>query len=496
MRRGSSTSTSSALPDTACPPERTAAQHDGTCRSHRATNQTLRRPRGGPRPGVDRRTGRDLRLPRSERCREDDHAADGARHPQTDGRSHLSLGAAARGRPTGGEAARRRGGRARLHPRPPHSRRVPAVLRRPLRSPASRRAHWDTAGTAGPARVSDAAGPRFLARHETEAGTGQKPAARTRSAAPRRAGLRTRPAWRRGGAPSAVGAEPPWGDDLHLVASPLRGRADGAPGRDHAPGPADPARHDSGAARVAPPGAGAGGGTARSGAAPGGTAAGAAGGARGAGQWPARGRDRNAGRRSPRIHFTGGGGCGRGHRGHAGARTDPRRGVSHADGRGGGPMDVVAGVRGDTRARAMWRTAGRPAAAMIRLELLSTLTALAPYLVVAVAAALAGRVRPAIFAVLELTLGAVGVQVAREVLVRLPAPEFHVNPVYLLRWVAFAVSSVTQWLLPFGYVDRELTVMLRGDLPGALGAAAAGSVYAVLVLVLAAAALQRTGIRR
>ena len=290
-------------------------------------------------------------------------------------------------------------------------------------------------------------------------------------------------------------------------------------------------------------------------------------------------------------------------------------------------MDVVAGVRGDTRARAMWRTAGRPAAAMIRLELLSTLTALAPYLVVAVAAALAGfilqndlhrvqedgllvignpfavslyggvvllsvylagsaaiavarereqgavellcygpvsalsyllaklaghtlqyaflavllvgcylllavatglhlggttllamalsigpaaasaalgllaaalvrRVRPAIFAVLGLTLGAVGLQVAREVLVRLPAPEFHVNPVYVLRWVAFAVSSVTQWLLPFGYVDRELTVMLRGDLPGALGAAAAGSVYAVLVLVLAAAALQRTGIRR
>jgi len=66
----------------------------------------------------------------------------------------------------------------------------------------------------------------------------------------------------------------------------------------------------------------------------------------------------------------------------------------------------------------------------------------------------------------------------------------------VLRWVAFAVSSVTQWLLPFGYVYRELTVMLRGDLPGALGAAAAGSVYAVLVLVLAAAALQRTGIRR
>src|SRR5207244_6059933 len=103
-----------------------------------------------------------------------------------------------------------------------------------------------------------------------------------------------------------------------------------------------------------------------------------------AGQWPARGRDRDAGRRSPRIHFTGGGGCGRCHRGYACTRTHPRRGVSHADGRGGGPMDVVAGVRGATRARAIWGAAGRPAAAMIRLELLSTLTALAPYLVVAV----------------------------------------------------------------------------------------------------------------
>jgi len=137
-------------------------------------------------------------------------------------------------------------------------------------------------------------------------------------------------------------------------------------------------------------------------------------------------------------------------------------------------LAVVTGLHlGGTTLLAMALSIG-PAAASVALGLL--------------VAALVRRVRPAIFAVLGLTLGAVGVQVAREVLVRLPAPEFHVNPVYLLRWVAFAVSSVTQWLLPFGYVDRELTVMLRGDLPGALGAAA--------VLVLAAAALQRTGIRR
>src|SRR5439155_21723679 len=92
----------------------------------------------------------------------------------------------------------------------------------------------------------------------------------------------------------------------------------------------------------------------------------------------------------PRIEYIVGGGGGRGHRVHSRERTHPRRGVSHVDGRGGGPMDVIAGVRGATRASAIWGAAGRPAAAMIRLELLSTLTALAPYLVVAVAAALAG----------------------------------------------------------------------------------------------------------
>ena len=290
-------------------------------------------------------------------------------------------------------------------------------------------------------------------------------------------------------------------------------------------------------------------------------------------------------------------------------------------------MDVVAAARGAMRARSTWWTAGRPTAAMVRLEAFSALTALAPYLVVAVAAAFAGfilqndihrvqedgllvigdpfavslyggvlllavylastaamavarereqgavellsygpvsarsyllaklaghivqyaflavllvgcylllavvtglhlgattllalglslgpaaaaaalgllvaafvrRVRPAIFAVLGLALGAVGLQVAREVLVRLPAPEFHVNPVYVLRWAAVAVSSITQWVLPFGYVDRELTVMLRGDLAAAAGEAVVGALYALAVLFLAAAALDRTGIRR
>ncbi len=111
-------------------------------------------------------------------------------------------------------------------------------------------------------------------------------------------------------------------------------------------------------------------------------------------------------------------------------------------------------------------------------------------------AALVRRVRPTVLAVLGLALGAVGLQVAREILTRLPAPEFHVNPVQVLRWAAVAVSSVTQWVLPFGYVDRELSVMLRGDLAGALGAALAAAVYAAVVLVLAGAGLDRTGIRR
>src|SRR3989454_12066788 len=53
-------------------------------------------------------------------------------------------------------------------------------------------------------------------------------------------------------------------------------------------------------------------------------------------------------------------------------------------------MGVVAGVRDATRIRSAWIISGRPTAAMIRLDLFSTLTALAPYLVVAVAAALAG----------------------------------------------------------------------------------------------------------
>lgn len=290
-------------------------------------------------------------------------------------------------------------------------------------------------------------------------------------------------------------------------------------------------------------------------------------------------------------------------------------------------MGVVADARVATRIRSVWRTSGRPTAAMIRLDLFSTLTALAPYAVVAVAAALAAfilqndlhrvqedgllvigdpfavslyggvlllsvylaasaalavarereqgtvellaygpvsafsyqlakftshvlqyafllalllgaylllavmtglhlrstallamalsigpaaaatalgllvaalvrRVRPTILAVLGLALGAVGLQVAREVLARLPAPEFHVNPVQVLRWAAFTISSITQWLLPFGYIDRVLSVMLRGDLIGAFGAAVGACAYAAVVLILATAALDRTGIRR
>jgi len=111
-------------------------------------------------------------------------------------------------------------------------------------------------------------------------------------------------------------------------------------------------------------------------------------------------------------------------------------------------------------------------------------------------AAVVRRVRPTVLAVLGLAVGAVGVQVAREILIRLPAPEFHVNPVQALRWAAVAVSSITQWALPFGYVDRELSGMLRGDLAGALGTTAGAIGYAAVALALAAAGLERTGIRR
>lgn len=111
-------------------------------------------------------------------------------------------------------------------------------------------------------------------------------------------------------------------------------------------------------------------------------------------------------------------------------------------------------------------------------------------------ASLLRRLRPAMLVALGLSIVAVGLQMAREVLIRLPAPEFHVNPVLLLRWAVFAISSVTQWVLPFGYLDRELSAMLRGDAAAALAAAVGGSIYATAALLMAAAALERTGLRR
>jgi len=111
-------------------------------------------------------------------------------------------------------------------------------------------------------------------------------------------------------------------------------------------------------------------------------------------------------------------------------------------------------------------------------------------------AALVRRVRPAVLVVLAVALGAVGLQLAREVLVRLPAPEFHVNPVLVLRWAAVAMSSITGWVLPFGYIDRELSAVLRGDPAAAWLATGAAGVYAAVVLVLSAISLDRTGVRR
>lgn len=111
-------------------------------------------------------------------------------------------------------------------------------------------------------------------------------------------------------------------------------------------------------------------------------------------------------------------------------------------------------------------------------------------------AALLRRVRSTVLVTLGVTLGAVGLQVAREVLARLPPPALHVNPVLVLRWAAFAISSVTQRTLPYGYVDREITAILGGDLTGAALTAGISLLYAAGVLVLAAWALDATGIRR
>jgi hypothetical protein len=111
-------------------------------------------------------------------------------------------------------------------------------------------------------------------------------------------------------------------------------------------------------------------------------------------------------------------------------------------------------------------------------------------------AASLGRVRPTVLAVLGSALAAVGLQVAREILARVPAPEFHVNPVAVLRWAAFLVSSVTQWVLPFGYVDRALSATLRDDVPAAVLTAGAATLYAAGALVLAAASLRHTEVRR
>lgn len=111
-------------------------------------------------------------------------------------------------------------------------------------------------------------------------------------------------------------------------------------------------------------------------------------------------------------------------------------------------------------------------------------------------AAFLRRVRSTVLVTLGATLSAVGLQVAREVLARLPTPAFHVNPVSVLRWAAFAVSSVTQWVLPFGYVDREVTAILRGDLAGAGLTTGFSILYAAAVVALAAWVLDATGVRR
>lgn len=106
------------------------------------------------------------------------------------------------------------------------------------------------------------------------------------------------------------------------------------------------------------------------------------------------------------------------------------------------------------------------------------------------------RVRPTVLMVLGLALAGVGLPVAREVLARLPAADFHVHPLLILRWAAFAVSSVTQWVLPFGHVERQLAAVLRGDYGTALAEVGLSAAYAAVGVAVAAAILYRTGVRR
>ena len=127
--------------------------------------------------------------------------------------------------------------------------------------------------------------------------------------------------------------------------------------------------------------------------------------------------------------------------------------------------------------------------------LLSVGTAAAAISMALAVAAVVRRLRAAVLMVLGLLVLAIGLQVLTEVLARLPTPEFHVSPVQALRVAAFLLSTVAGWVLPFSYLDRGLSALVRGDTLAYLGTIAACGIYVVIMLGAAWIGLDRTGVR-
>jgi ABC-type transport system involved in multi-copper enzyme maturation permease subunit len=128
--------------------------------------------------------------------------------------------------------------------------------------------------------------------------------------------------------------------------------------------------------------------------------------------------------------------------------------------------------------------------------ILSVGTAAAMISLALAVAAVIRRLRVAVLTVLGLATLSIGLQVLAEVLAHVPTPEFHVSPVQMVRVTAFALSTVTGWVLPFAYLDRGLSALLRGDPLSYLGTLGACGVYAMAMLGAAWIGLDRTGVRR
>jgi ABC-type transport system involved in multi-copper enzyme maturation permease subunit len=129
------------------------------------------------------------------------------------------------------------------------------------------------------------------------------------------------------------------------------------------------------------------------------------------------------------------------------------------------------------------------------LVLSVSVAAAATGLALAVAAAIR-RLRAAVLTVLALAVLAIGFQIVADVMARLPAPDFHVSPLHVVRLAASGISAVTGWVLPFSYLDRGLAALGHGDMPGYIGTLFACGLYAMAMLGMAVFALDKTGVRR